>query len=169
MLILLGMIGLQTLRADVLLNYTRGHGGLVPGTYRDVWPGPWMCAATPPISPRPARAWDEGCRMNADPASGAVGGAGSGLDAADGILAGPSAAWRVIALVAGWVVGHASPASGAEWLVPRLLGIVAPYVVRSNIAVARILILKTELSFGFIELNACGCAIPMPSPFWRWF
>ncbi len=36
-LILLGMIGLQTLRADVLLNYTQATAAalLVPGTYRD--------------------------------------------------------------------------------------------------------------------------------------
>lgn len=65
----------------------------------------------------------------------------------------------VIALVAGWVAGHMHPPRPhfrRWWLVPRLLGIVARDVVRSNIAVARILILGPDhpsYHSGFIELN----------------
>ena len=64
-----------------------------------------------------------------------------------------------IALVAGWVVGHLHPARPhfRRWiLVPRLLGIVGRDVLRSNVAVARILILGPDhpsYHSGFIELN----------------
>lgn len=64
-----------------------------------------------------------------------------------------------IALVAGWVVGHLHPPRPhfRRWiLVPRLLGIVGRDVLRSNIAVARILILGPDhpsYHSGFIELN----------------
>lgn len=64
-----------------------------------------------------------------------------------------------IALVAGWVVGHLHPARPhfRRWtLVPRLLGIVGRDVLRSNVAVARTLILGPDhpsYHSGFIELN----------------